>query len=133
VQLIEVADPRLWAADVWAGRADPAELAQAQREVIEGHLEEARESLPAGVTATTTVLTGDPAEELRHASSELDLLVCGSRDYGPVSSVLAGGVSKVLMHGAACPVMVVPRGSVAAPPVAPKASAIAVALASARS
>ncbi|MGI8624140.1 MAG: universal stress protein [Solirubrobacteraceae bacterium] len=49
-----------------------------------------------------TVHDREPSGE----SSELDLLVCGSRAYG----VLAGGVSKMLMHGAACPVMVVPRG-----------------------
>jgi nucleotide-binding universal stress UspA family protein len=118
VQLMEVADPRVWAADVWAGRADAGALALAQRDVIAGHLEQARESLPPGVAATTTVLNGDPAEELRRASAELDLLVCGSRDYGPVSGVLAGGVAKVLMHGAACPVMVVPRGPVPEAPAA---------------
>jgi nucleotide-binding universal stress UspA family protein len=111
VRLIEVADPRIWAADAWTGRADATELAEAQLEVVGRHLAEARRNLPTGVAATTTALAGDPADELRKASLELDLLVCGSRAYGPVSGVLAGGVSKVLMHGAGCPVMVVPRGT----------------------
>jgi nucleotide-binding universal stress UspA family protein len=111
VQLIGVADPRIWAADAWAGRADATELAEAQLEVVQGHLAEARRSLPVGATSTATALAGDPAEELGKLCLELDLLVCGSRAYGPVSGVLAGGVSKVLMHGAGCPVMVVPRGA----------------------
>lgn len=111
VGLIEVADPRIWAADARIGRADASELAQAQKQVVEQHLAEGSRSLPAGVAATTLALVGDPAEELRGASAELDLLVCGSRAYGPVTGVLAGGVSKVLMHGARCPVMVVPRGN----------------------
>jgi nucleotide-binding universal stress UspA family protein len=110
VRLIEVADPRIWAADVWAGRADADELGRAQRDVVERNLQEARESLPAGVEATTLTLVGDPAQELRRESEGLDLLVCGSRAYGPATGVTVGGVSKVLMHGAACPVMVVPRG-----------------------
>jgi nucleotide-binding universal stress UspA family protein len=111
VRLIEVADPRIWAADAWTGRADAGELAEAQLEVVGRHLMEAHRSLPVDVTGTTTVLAGDPADELRKQSLELDLLVCGSRAYGPSSGVLAGGVSKVLMHGAGCPVMVVPRGT----------------------
>jgi nucleotide-binding universal stress UspA family protein len=40
---------------------------------------------------------------------EIDLLVCGSRGYGPVRRVLLGGVSSRLIRRAACPVVVVPR------------------------
>ncbi|HSS43092.1 MAG TPA: universal stress protein [Solirubrobacterales bacterium] len=38
-----------------------------------------------------------------------DLLVAGSRNYGPVRRVLLGSVSTQLMHRAPCPVLVVPR------------------------
>ena len=37
--------------------------------------------------------------------------MCGSRGYGPLGSVLLGGVSRRLVHRAACPVIVVPRGT----------------------
>ena len=35
--------------------------------------------------------------------AELDLLVCGSRGYGPVHAVMLGGVSRALVDEAACP------------------------------
>lgn len=62
-----------------------------------------------GADATTELLDGDPAEVLARRSADLDLLVLGSRSYGPLRAVLLGGVSGVLVHRAACPVMVVPH------------------------
>ena len=47
---------------------------------------------------------------LMRVSENLDLLVCGSRGYGPVRAVLLGGVSRRLTAEAQCPVIVVPRG-----------------------
>jgi nucleotide-binding universal stress UspA family protein len=56
------------------------------------------------------VSVGDPAAVLAEASADrLDLLVLGSRDYGPVRSVLLGGVGHAVLRAAACPVIVVPR------------------------
>jgi nucleotide-binding universal stress UspA family protein len=40
----------------------------------------------------------------------VDLLVCGSRGYGPVRRVLLGTVSSALLRQASVPVLVVPRG-----------------------
>ena len=60
--------------------------------------------------ATATLLTGDAAERLAEHSRHIDLLVTGSRGYGPVRAVLAGGVSGRLLRSAHCPVVVVPRG-----------------------
>jgi nucleotide-binding universal stress UspA family protein len=48
---------------------------------------------------------------LAERSRELDLLVVGSRGYGPVRQVLIGGVSAELMRRAACPVLIVPRSA----------------------
>jgi len=42
---------------------------------------------------------------------DADLLVCGSRGYGPVRRVLLGGVSARLLRRAAIPLLVVPRGA----------------------
>ena len=49
------------------------------------------------------------AEILADASEELDLLVLGSRGYGPLHSVLVGGVAGRVVREAACPVLVLPR------------------------
>ena len=39
----------------------------------------------------------------------VDLLVCGSRGYGPARRVLLGGVSARLLKNARVPVAVIPR------------------------
>jgi nucleotide-binding universal stress UspA family protein len=56
------------------------------------------------------VLEGDPVERLADASRGLDMLVVGSRRYGPLRSALLGSVSSRLIDRAACPVVIVPRG-----------------------
>ena len=60
------------------------------------------------------MLEGDAATELAAASAELDLLVLGSRGYGSVRSALLGSVSRALVRSAACPVVVLPAGSMPA-------------------
>ena len=57
------------------------------------------------------LLRGEPAEALAESASDLDLLVVGSRGYGPLKGTLLGSVSSRLMAAAPCPVMVVPRGA----------------------
>lgn len=52
----------------------------------------------------------DPAETLIRVSEHVDLLVCGSRGYGPLRAVLLGGVSRRVAAEARCPVIVLPRG-----------------------
>lgn len=61
--------------------------------------------------ATGRVLSGTPGPAIAEACEEVgaDLLVAGSRGYGPVLRVLLGSVSTQLLHKAACPVLVVPR------------------------
>jgi nucleotide-binding universal stress UspA family protein len=81
-------------------------------------------ALDGGVHAEPVVLEGDPLDQLVEASMDLDLLVVGSRRYGPVRSALLGGVSGRLVEKAHCPVLVVPRGAgVAAPAAAPAGAA----------
>jgi nucleotide-binding universal stress UspA family protein len=64
-----------------------------------------------GVATEPLLLHGEPAEALAEAASDLDLLVLGSRGYGPVKGTVLGSVSARVMAAAACPVMVVPRGA----------------------
>ena len=58
-------------------------------------------------------LGGTAVDELAAASERFELLVCGSRGYGALRSVLAGGVSRGLAHTARCPLLVVPRSDAA--------------------
>ena len=69
------------------------------------------DAVSAGRSAGGEILTGRPADALAAASHDLDLLVCGSRGYGPLRTLLLGGTSHALVRKAACPVLVVPPGS----------------------
>src|SRR3954468_20374695 len=59
----------------------------------------------------TSVLVGDPVEALLRASEHADVLLLGSRAYGPPDAVGLGGVARRILDGARCPVVIVPRGS----------------------
>lgn len=63
------------------------------------------------LAATGRALSGVPGPTITDACEEAgaDLLVAGSRGYGPVLRVLLGSVSTHLAHNAPCPVLVVPR------------------------
>lgn len=68
-------------------------------------------SVDEDLAATGRALAGVPAGAIAEACEEVgaDLLVAGSRGYGPVLRVLLGSVSTQLVHRAPCPVLVVPR------------------------
>jgi len=67
-------------------------------------------SVDSGLAAETSRLDGDPALELIRACEEgVDLLVVGSRGYGPLARVLLGSVSRKVVHNAPCPVLAVRR------------------------
>lgn len=58
------------------------------------------------------IVDGHPPEVLRQAAGDLDLLILGSRAYGPAGRVLMGSViHRLLAHGCPCPVLVIPRGA----------------------
>ena len=64
-----------------------------------------------GVDTEPQLLHGEPAEALSEAAGDLDLLVLGSRGYGPVKGTVLGSVSARVMAAAPTPVLVVPRGA----------------------
>jgi nucleotide-binding universal stress UspA family protein len=80
------------------------------RAEVQAALDAALASLPAGVEVEEELHVDDPADTLLRISERVDLLVCGSRGYGPLRSVLLGGVSRRLVDEAHCPVLVLPRG-----------------------
>jgi nucleotide-binding universal stress UspA family protein len=77
------------------------------RETYELALSRAAESVGA-VEADWEVRTGDVVESLADLT-DVDVLFCGSRGYGPTRRVLLGGVSARLVRRARRPVVVVPR------------------------
>jgi nucleotide-binding universal stress UspA family protein len=54
---------------------------------------------------------GDPGEELAAFSKGLDLLVVGSRSYGPVGRLFNGSTSNYLERHCRCPLLVLPRSA----------------------
>jgi nucleotide-binding universal stress UspA family protein len=88
----------------------PTELIDERNEAARVELDHAVRSVSQRVGAEGRLLAGDPAGKLAETAADgADLLVVGSRGYGPLKHVLLGGVSTALMHSAPCPVMVVPR------------------------
>jgi nucleotide-binding universal stress UspA family protein len=66
--------------------------------------------LPAELRALPVFERGDPVEKLLEAAEMgVDLLVLGSRGFGPVMRLLIGSVSSRVIREAPCPVLVVPR------------------------
>jgi nucleotide-binding universal stress UspA family protein len=59
-------------------------------------------------------VVGTPVEELVALSERVGLVVVGSRAWGPLRRVLVGSTAAGLTRRAACPVIVLPRGAVAA-------------------
>lgn len=55
------------------------------------------------------VTYGDPRDELVQAGKGLDLLIVGSRGYGPVGRLIHGSVSRYLVRHATCPLLVLAR------------------------
>jgi nucleotide-binding universal stress UspA family protein len=76
-----------------------------------------------GLEVETIVRIGEPADVVADAAGPADLIVSGSRGYGPLHSVLVGGVSRQLVDRAPCAVLVVPRVPAPAAEPVPEAGA----------
>lgn len=72
---------------------------------------EALERIGDAPKAEAILEQGEPAAALTACAVDLDLLVMGSRGYGPVRRTLLGAVSAEVMRTSPCPVVVVPRGA----------------------
>ena len=84
--------------------ADWAQRAEERRDEAQAELDAVLAEL--GEIATGEVVVGDPATELAYAGNDLDLLVTGSRGYGPVRRLMLGSTSTRLVREAPCPVLV---------------------------
>jgi nucleotide-binding universal stress UspA family protein len=89
----------------------PEELAAEHHLAGRASAEAALAETGADVEAEIELSYGDPAEALLGFTGSLDLLVMGSRAYGPRRAVLLGGVSRRVTAETRCPVVVLPRGT----------------------
>jgi nucleotide-binding universal stress UspA family protein len=94
------------------GRADEQAFLDKVRDSFGTALEFAAAGVPPELEPRTVLLQGAVVESLAALGpDDVDLLVCGSRGYGPARRVLLGGVSSRLIRQARLPVAVVPRSS----------------------
>jgi nucleotide-binding universal stress UspA family protein len=80
-------------------------------EALPGLVRQARERIEALGGVQPHAAYGVAAEELAMYSASLDLLVVGSRAYGPVGRLMHGSTSRQLARTARCPLLVLTRGA----------------------
>jgi nucleotide-binding universal stress UspA family protein len=79
---------------------------------LQAQLHQAVAKIPSDLRALPILERGDPVKKLvERAGQGLDLLVLGSRGFGPVMRLLIGSVSARVIRKAPCPVLIVPRPS----------------------
>ena len=74
-------------------------------------VEQAREKIAALGGVEPHAAYGEPAEERALYSASLDLLVIGSRDFGPIGRLMHGSTTRRLARSARCPMLVLTRAA----------------------
>ena len=106
----------------------PVYVDDPERTPIDRLVAETRERVAALGGVQAHAVYGDPATELARFGASIDLLVVGSRSFGPLRRLVYGSTSRRLVQLARCPLLVLPRvaqtalsgGSAAAPAQAPR-------------
>src|SRR3954471_22791551 len=94
LRLLTVHKPQLGAIPAYHGVPMIAAQEAAQHELDRRLAVATREVEAEGIAVEGLMLEGQPTSLLQEQSADLDLLVTGSRGYGPSRSVLLGSVSK---------------------------------------
>jgi nucleotide-binding universal stress UspA family protein len=81
-----------------------------EREDKQRLLELALGRTPTGLRSAGRLLSGDAGRLLTEVSGEFDLIVTGSRAYGPLRRTVLGSTTRKLIASSGCPVLVLPRG-----------------------
>lgn len=101
------------ALDEVVDRPEPA--TRRLRLALQERLDRAADTAPDGVNPGTVLLHGPTGKVIAEACDGIvDLLLVGSRGYGPVQRALLGSVSEELIARARHPVLVIPRQPTAA-------------------
>jgi nucleotide-binding universal stress UspA family protein len=99
-----------------AYRASPETVADALRDVSARALGTAvsrAEEVAPGLTITTELLSGPPAEAVAGGGSGAAMLVVGARGAGGFAAMILGSVSRYVAGRAGCPVIVVRQATMA--------------------
>lgn len=110
LRVIRVLQPDLYDAPALLGGPGYVELRTTMENEARGDLERTVAAVREDVRAEAAFAAGEVVRELAAQTTSLDLLVAGSRGYGPLRSVLLGGVTGRLIRQAECPLIIVPRG-----------------------
>lgn len=78
---------------------------------LEGMVDDARRRIAELGGVEPHAAYGHPAEELGVYSASLDLLIVGSRGYGPIGRLIHGSTSQQLARSARCPLLVLTRSA----------------------
>jgi nucleotide-binding universal stress UspA family protein len=110
LRLVTVADVPYTEGPAYAGNLGYASLQDTIGEVAAKTLDRAaRAAREAGTAVDVRVVDGRVADAIAQASDDADLLVIGSRGYGPLRRVVLGSQTAKILHAATCPVLVIPR------------------------
>jgi nucleotide-binding universal stress UspA family protein len=93
------------------GDLGTGELLVNARESARADVEDAIALLAPGLPVTVVHEDGEPAAVLIEQAAKLDLVVIGSRGFGPIGRVLLGSVSHTLVLRCPSPLLVIPRGA----------------------
>jgi nucleotide-binding universal stress UspA family protein len=110
LRVITVVEPMTFGA-VATGRTGGASVNRLQRAELRSALDQALSEDAGEPPAEGRLLEGSAGEILATESADLDLLVTGARGYGPRAAVLMGTTTHTLMRRAACPGLILPRGT----------------------
>jgi nucleotide-binding universal stress UspA family protein len=106
LRVLTAVRPRAW----MLGGRSAADVAAELRTAAE-NAAQAETGALLGAPVDIDVDVAEPDDLLIGASGDVDVLVCGSRAYGPRPATVLGGVTARVVAGAACPVVVTARGA----------------------
>jgi nucleotide-binding universal stress UspA family protein len=110
LQVITVIPPDVYGAPALMGGIGYIAASPDVEDNVRRDLDAVVAALPPDVPVEAVVLDGQPWRALAAKSADLDLLLIGSRGYGPLQAVLLGATSGPLTREAQCPVIALPRG-----------------------
>jgi nucleotide-binding universal stress UspA family protein len=82
-----------------------------RRELATTHQQSLDQLSDRGVSVEGRFVEGSADEVLAQESEHVDLLVVGSRGYGPKAAVLLGSATTALARSSSCPLLLTPRGT----------------------
>jgi nucleotide-binding universal stress UspA family protein len=110
LRLVTVADIPYTHGPAAAGNLGYGSLKDVIGETLAKTLDEAAAAATAsGAEVDTRIVDGAVPDAVARESEDSDLLVIGSRGYGPLRRVVLGSQTGKILNAARCPVLVVPR------------------------